>query len=389
MNIDQLRNDTPGTSFVTHFNNAGASLPTQYVNQAIISYLHEEETHGGYETADKYADKIKELYSNMANLIHADSDEIAITENASTAFSKALYSIDFHDGDEIITSEIEYGNNFLNYLNLRKRIDIKIITIPGTEDSAFDMELFLNSINPKTRLIAITHMPTNSGAIAPVEQIGEIAKIHNILYLVDTCQSIGHYPVYVDKIHCDFLTGTSRKYLRGPRGLGFLYVKKDILPQLQPAMLEMDGAQWNSSQDFHMIYSAKMFEVWEKSPALLLGMNEAVKYLLDIGIENVWSRINHLGRKLRNGLTDIKGIQLHDGPGELSGIISLTHNRYNVQEVKKQLKEYRINSSISGKHSSFSDMNKKGLEAVNRLSVHYYNSEQEIEKVLEVLNKLK
>jgi len=390
MNIAQIRKETLHCEDMIHFNNAGASLPTKYVNEAIIAFIKEEEATGGYEMQDKYDHEISGIYRELARLIKSGSDEISLSDGASTAFSKALYAIPFQAGDEIITSEIEYSSNYLNYLKVKKDKGIIITTIPKAEESPIDLEKLEQAIKKKTRLIAVTHMPTSSGAISPVAAIGKIAKAHNILYLVDTCQSIGHYPTFVDDINCDFLTGTSRKYLRGPRGLGFLYANKRVYEKLDPYMIEATGAAWKSKEHYDLSYTSKMFEAYEKPYGFVMGFKAAVKYANDIGIDKIWERTKMLGIKARSAFSNIEGVQIHDGGGqEKSGIVTLTIKNKSSEEIHSALQKQKVNSSICRTMSSLTDMESKGLMSCNRLSVHYYNTEEEIERVAYILQNIK
>ncbi|WP_235297143.1 aminotransferase class V-fold PLP-dependent enzyme [Portibacter marinus] len=390
MNIKQVRKDTPGAGEVIHFNNAGASLPTKFVNNAIKKWLDEEEMTGGYEMESKYESEIMGLYAEIAKLIHCSKDEIAITDNASTAFSKALYAIPFKAEDEIITSEIEYSSNYLNYLKLKKDKGIKLTLIPTDEEGPVDVEALKKAINKKTKLIAITHMPTSSGAIAPVKEIGKIAKQNNIIYMVDTCQSIGHYPTFVDEIQCDFLNGTSRKYLRGPRGLGFLYARRSIYEKLDPYMLEAMGAEWNGRDNYDLNYTSKMFECFEKPVGFMMGLKAAIHYANELTIEHIWTRIDELASYARERWSRIKGVQLHDGNGkELSGIITLTLKDQSPQKVQELLSKHGINSSLCKPFTSYTDMKNKGLASSNRLSLHYYNTLEEIERVADKLQNIR
>ncbi len=387
MDINKIRQETPFCEDLIHFNNAGSSLKPSIVNESIIEYLNAEAKVGGYELEADRSETLQEVHTEVAKLIDASFDEIALTENATNAFFKALFSIDFNKDDEILTSELEYGNNFISFLRLKKQTGLKITVVPSNDAQVYDIDALKAAINSKTKLIAVTHMPTNSGAISPVEEIGRIAKEHGILYLIDTCQSVGQYPLDVHKLHCHFLTGTARKYLRGPRGLGFLYVRKEVLPFLEPISIEMSGATWTSQDSYEKIESVKMFEAWEQSRAISVGMKHAVRYANNIGIQNIWSRIQELSSYARDRFEQIPGITLHDGLGPKSGIISLTKDGVEAQSLQAYLRSKQVNSSISQIHSSRLHMQSKNLTKSNRLSVHYYNTKSEIIKVAELLER--
>ncbi|MFT5833837.1 MAG: cysteine desulfurase/selenocysteine lyase [Cognaticolwellia sp.] len=386
MNIDKIRKDTPGSKFVTHFNNAGASLPTQQVLDATQLFLEQEAITGGYRFAEEEAEVIREFYVEAAKLIHAKPSEIALTQNASASLNLALYSIPFERGDVILTSEIEYGNSYLNYLNLKERKGIEIRVFPMDEEGHFDLEKFESYIDEKVKLIAITHIPTNSGIVAPVEAIGGIAKKYDILYLVDACQAIGQFPFNVEKIGCDFCTATSRKYLRGPRGLGFLYIRESVMENLSPVFLEMLFADWQSETGYQLNRSAKMFETWEKPYSLMVGFTAAIRYANELGMEHIWERIQYLADYFRKQLERVEGVTVHDFGAVKCGIVSFTKSEVSPQKIQQYLQSLEINTSVSARFSSVLDMDRRGLVAVNRASVHYFNTEAEIDLLVDAVS---
>lgn len=378
LNIDQLRAATPGVQNILHFNNAGCSLPIKEVIDVITEYLQLEAMMGGYEAKEQYQSTIDQFYTEAAQLINAKSEEIAIVGNASEGINKILYAIPFEKGDIILTSEVEYGNNYLNFLNLKREKGIEVQVVPNDKFGNIMLEKMEAMISPQVKLIAITHIPTNSGLIVPVEKIGVIAKKYNILYLLDACQSVGHIPVDVEKIQCDFLSTTSRKYLRGPRGLGFMYVRKGVLKKLTPPSLDMVTAHWDDAQNYHLEYDVKMFEHWEKSYALILGFSRALSYLNDLGIENTWKRIQYLSNLLREKLNQIEGVKVLDIGTQKCGIVSFILNDIPPEDLHKVLLQQSVNTSVSARFCTVIDMDKRGLKSVNRASLHYYNTEEEI-----------
>ena len=383
LNIDQLRAATPGIQNVLHFNNAGCSLAIKEVVDIITEYLQLEAMVGGYEAKELYQIPIDQFYQRAAQLINASPNEIALVGNASEGFNKALYAIPFQKGDIILTSEVEYGNNFINFLKLKKEKGIEVQIIPNDEFGNIMLDKMEEMISPQVKLVAITHIPTNSGLIVPVEKIGIITKKHNILYLVDACQSVGHIPVDVEKIQCDFLSTTSRKYLRGPRGLGFMYVRKGVLEKLNPPSLDMETAHWDDAQNYHLDYDIKMFENWEKSYALVLGFSKALSYLNELGVENTWKRIQSLANILREKLNAIDGVKVMDIGHQQCGIVSFIMDEIPPEDLQKVLLKQNVNISVSARFCTVIDMDKRGLKSVNRASIHYYNSEEEIDFFIE------
>src|SRR5688572_13371407 len=288
--IQAFRAATKGTAERIHLNNAGASLPPDIVVNTMVDFLQEEALNGGYETEAKYRAQLDHTHTLIAQLINAHPDEIALVENASAAWDIAFNGLHFQPGDEVITSEMEYASNVLGLLNAQKLYGIVIKMIPNDAQGNFSVSVLEAAITPKTKLIAVTHVPASSGNVLPVAAIGEVARKHHIVYLLDACQSVGQIPVNVQAIGCDMLAVTGRKYLRGPRGSGFLYVRRQILDKLK--LLFFDGRTVDSvnQQGFVVREDARRFEWYEKNPAVTLGLQKAVEYVLNIGVERIWQR---------------------------------------------------------------------------------------------------
>ena len=384
--LQQLREDTDGVKRVIHFNNAGSSLPPNVVRDAMIEYLTEEAELGGYETHSKHFKQLESTYGLIAQLINAKQGEIAIVENATVAWNAAFQSIPLHDGDEIITNQSDYASNYLSYLHHRNDLTVKVL--PTLDNGDPDVSALERFMTPKTKLVSITHMPTNSGLVNPAEAIGAVCKKHSVLYLLDACQSVGQYPVDVERIGCDMLSSTGRKYLRAPRGTGFLYVRKSVQEKLRPHWVDLHSAEWTGPDSYDVRKDARKFENWEGNRAALVGLNKAVAYLLDIGIENVWERTQLLGDLLRSKLKEVPKVALRDIGSVKSGIVSFTYEGLSAEEVKQRLFKSHINVSWNGLPNTFLDMTERGLTEVIRASVHYYNSEEEIDSFIAALKQL-
>jgi len=387
MNIKKVRKETPATKKIIHFNNAGASLMPQTVLNKIQKYYKEEGRLGGYETALKYNTELKEFYINAAKLLNCSSCEIAFVENATRAWDMAIYSIPFSSGDKIITSMYEYGSNVISYLHLKKLYGIEICYIPNNQSGTIDLDMLEKNIDNKVKLIAITHMPTGSGVINPAEKIGAIAKKYNITYLLDACQSVGQISIDVKKIQCDILSVTGRKYIRGPRGTGFLYVNKKILKNLEPPILDQHSALLISEKKYEILETAQRFETWEQNCAAKIGLSTAIKYLLSIGIENIQNRNNMLANYLREKLKTINGIEVIDLGEKKSAIVSFkTH--LNIDTLYQYLLKNNINTCISRGAGSLIDFKARNIEEALRCSIHYYNTKHEINIFIKILKQI-
>lgn len=378
LNIDKLRSETRGCEHVVHFNNAGASLMADPILESMISYLEEEACYGGYETAARYKPDLEATYTLIAELINAESKEIALMENATAAWNMAFYAIDFSPGDRILTSVSEYASNYINYLNLKKKTDISIEVIPNDAYGQTDTSAFSEMMNDRVKLVSITHIPTNNGLVNPASQIGKIVKNYDALYLLDACQSVGQYPIDVEQIGCDMLSATGRKYMRAPRGTGFLYVNKKVMDSLHPPFLDLHSAEWIAQDQLKVRDDARKFENWEANYAGIIGLQKAVSYILDLGIQKIWQRIQFLAAMFRERLEALPEVTVQDIGEVKCGIVTFTVSDRSAEEVKQYLNGHDINVSISTKSSTLLDMENRNLEEAIRASIHYYNTEEEI-----------
>jgi selenocysteine lyase/cysteine desulfurase len=376
--VQQLRAETRGTTEKIHFNNAGASLPPDVVVETVISYLQEEALQGGYELEAKYHPQLENVYPLIARLINAGTDEVATVENASVGWGIAFNGIDFKTGDQVITSEMEYVTNVIGFLNAKKNYGIEIKVIPNDGQGNFSLSALEQTISPKTKLIAITHIASTAGGMTPIIEIGKIARKHQILYLVDACQSAGQVPIDVKEIGCDMLAVTGRKYLRAPRGTGFLYVRKETQGQLRSFFMDGFSAPTVSETAFKTRDDARRFELYEKNRALSLGLGKAIEYALNIGVDRIWQRVQYLAGELRRELRTIEGITVHDSGERQCGIVTFSVQGADSLWVRNQLKAKNINVSIAKAISAVFYMNKNHLSIILRASVHYYNTEHEI-----------
>jgi cysteine desulfurase/selenocysteine lyase len=371
-----------------HFNNAGSSLPPDIVVDTVVSYLREEAAAGGYETEARYKEQLDNVYVSIARLINSRKDEIALVENASAAWSLAFKGLSFQKGDIVITSEMEYVTNLLGLLEFQKTHGIEVRMVPNDEQGNFSLAALEEAIGPRTRLIAMTHIPSSAGNVLPVADIGRIARKHNILYLLDACQSAGQIPIDVSEINCDFLAATGRKYLRAPRGTGFLYVRKEVQDQLTPLMMDGFSTRDVTLNGYVLREDARRFELYEKSRALMLGLGKAVDYALAIGLDNIWRRIQELAALMRAKLSAIDGITVHDRGNQLCGIVTFSVDAVDNALIKKELAAQNINVSIGQAHSTLYYMSRHNLDKILRASVHYYNTEEEIDIFCDALTAI-
>ena len=309
IDVERARRDTPATDKILHFNNAGAALMPTPVLQAQLRYLQLEADTGGYEAAAAEDDRIEAIYDSIARLLNADRAEIALVENATVAWDMAFYSIGFAPGDRILVAEAEYLSNQIAFQQVARRTGAVIDVVPSDEAGEFDVEALERMIDRRVKLIAVTHVPSNGGLVNPAAAVGRIARAHGILYLLDACQSVGQLPIDVAAIGCDMLSATGRKYLRGPRGTGFLYVRRGVLDRLEPPFLDLQSANWVAPDRYEMRPDARRFENWERNVAAQLGLGVAVDYALGWGLADIAMRIETLAAELRRRLDGNPGGQ--------------------------------------------------------------------------------
>jgi cysteine desulfurase / selenocysteine lyase len=388
LNIDKLRRETPGVQNRIHLNNAGAALMPLPVYLAVKDHLDLELNIGGYEAAAHAKPAFERTYDALADLINCDRSEIALVENATVGWQMAFYGMRFQSGDRILTAEAEYAANVIAYLQTAERKGIVIDFVPSDESGQMDVAALERMIDDRVKLISVTHIPTNGGLINPAVEIGAVAKRYNIPYLLDACQAVGQIPIDVEAIGCDMLTATGRKYLRGPRGTGFLYVRKGFMNQLDPPFLDMHSAEWTELSAYKMDPTARRFENWEFNTSGVIGLGVAVDYLKDIGIEAASTYLRGLAASARSALSEVPGITVHDIGTEKGGIVTFQHADHSPETIKAHLTKNKINVSVTRMSSTRFDLDKRGIKNLVRSSFHYYNNENEIEKLIDVLGKL-
>jgi len=388
IDVDRLRAETPGCAHVLHLNAAGASLPSKRTLDATVNHLQLEAEIGGYEAADRERARLDGFYPAVATLIGAAPSEIAFVENATRAWDLAFYSLDFQPGDRILTCRSEYSSNYISYLQVAKKTGAELVVVPDDTHGQIDVAALERAIDKRTKLISISHIPTQGGLVQPAEAVGRIAKAAGVMYLLDACQSVGQLPVDVTKLGCDFLSATGRKYLRGPRGTGFLYARQATTAGIEPIFLDNHAAKWTGDNEYTTFTNALRFENWERYFAGVLGLKEAVDQANELGMDAVWARLASLANGLRARLTAVKGVRLTD-LGEVQGaIVTFAVDGADHLALKAKLRNRKINVSVSTQFSSRLDLRHRGLLNVMRASVHLYNTEDELDRFVAALAEL-
>jgi len=387
--VARWRADTPGTAHRNHLNNAGAALMPASVHRVITEHLQLELETGGYEASDGRAEQVEASYDHLGRLLGAPARNIAVAANATDAFARALSSFDFRPGDVIVTSRCDYISNQLQYLALRQRLGVEIVHAPDLPEGGVDPDGVRRAVvaaGTRCRLVAITWIPTNSGLVQDVAAVGQVCRALDVPYLVDACQAVGQVPIDVTALHCDYLSATGRKFLRGPRGIGFLYVSDRALARGDyPLLVDMRGARWVADDQFALVDSAQRFEDWEFPYALVLGQGEAARYALEVGVETASTRAWTLAARLRRALEGIEGVRVLDRGATRCAIVTMAAPRGTPQALVDYLMERRINTVASLREYGRYDFGEKGVDGAVRLSPHYYNTEAEVDAAAEAV----
>ena len=391
IDVERARADTPACERVTHLNHAGASLPPRQVLDAQVEWLRAEAETGGYELADQRADDRQRTYDEVAALLGAGNDEIALVENATFAWHQAFWSLPLRPGDRILTCTVEYASSYVSYLQAQRRRGVAVEVIPDDEHGQVSIDALARLLDGDAGggdsgrgpvgLVAVTHVPTNGGVVNPVEDVGRLCRAAGVPFLLDACQSVGQLPVDVDAVGCDFLAATGRKFLRAPRGIGFLYARRSRFETMDPAFLDLLGAEWVAPDRYELRPDARRFENWESNQAAIAGLREAVAYARSWGLDAIADRVGHLAEALRARLADVPGVAVHDLGTRRSGIVTFTKDGHPAGEIKEALAGQGINVSVSEPSSTRLDADRRHLPPLVRASVHYLTTEAELDRV--------
>ena len=393
LDLERLRAETPGCESVTHLNNAGSALPPAVVTQAQVDHLRLEESIGGYEAHALAQDRIDAVYGSVAALTDCRQDQVALLESATAAWGRGFAAI--HNtrplgaGDRVLASSSEYASNVLPILQLARSRGATVEFIPDGNDGCTDVAAFASMLGPDVAVVAVNHCPSQNGLVNDVAAIGAALRAcgSDAWYLVDACQSVGQLPVSASVIGADFLSATGRKFLRGPRGTGFLVASDRAITELEPFPLDLHSAEWQAD-GFEVASGATRFESWEKSYAALLGLGAAVDYALDCGINALATRIQQLAGYARSSLAGVPWITVRDRGAYPSGIVTITHSAIAAPELAARIKSAGVNVSLSTPDYSRIDFDGHGVEGLVRISPHAYNTHDEIDTLVTIIAAL-
>jgi selenocysteine lyase/cysteine desulfurase len=384
--LDLWRADTPGCAGRIHLNNAGAALVPRPVQQAMHDHLALEAELGGYEAADARADAVSAAHAAVAALVGADARHIAFTSSATAAFVQAMSAFDLQHGDVVVTTRADYTSYQIQFLSLAQRLGITVVHAENGPDGGVDPQSVRDILRrTRCRLVHVSWIPTHSGLVQDVAAVGAVCEEAGVPYLIDACQAVGQMPIDVAALRCDYLTATARKFLRGPRGIGFLYASERALQRGDhPLFVDMRGATWVDPGTYRLAETAARFEEWEFAYALVLGLGAAAEYAAAVGIDVAHARAWRLAARLRTMLSELHGVQVLDPGDQPSAIVTASLGRP-AGPVMQQLRTFGINTSATQRWYGLRSFEGTDVESALRLSPHYYNTDDELDRAVGTL----
>ncbi|MGW0042390.1 aminotransferase class V-fold PLP-dependent enzyme [Rhodococcus sp. NPDC003348] len=379
---DRVRADTPGCVDRVFLDSAGSSLPPAPVLDEVIAHLRREAEIGGYLAAAERADDLAEVKVALAQLLGAQPTDLALVESATRAWADFFYAVPLSAGDRILITEVEYASNAIAALQRARSTGAIVEVVPSTPAGEIDLDALHRMLDERVRIVSLVHAPTNGGLLNPVREVVDLAHGVGALVLLDACQSVGQVPIDVHDLGVDALSATGRKWLRAPRGTGFLYLRPELARTMEPATLDLHGAQWAEESGYRLAPDASRFEFWECSVAGRLGLGAAVRYLLDLGVDEVEAAVSARAEFARTELAALPGVTVRDLGGHRTGIVSFTVDDLDPNSAREALADRKITVTVSGRGSTFVDMTRRGLEGVLRASPHYFNTFDDLERLV-------
>ncbi|MGI9319361.1 MAG: aminotransferase class V-fold PLP-dependent enzyme [bacterium] len=386
--IQRARAETRACENLIHFNNAGSSLMPAPVVDYLCNFLKLEESIGGYESVEREAAALDNFYHATARMLNCNAGEVAYAENATRAWDMAFYGLSFNPGDRILTTISEYGSNVIAYNQQAERYGVEVVFVPDDQYGQIDVEALRRMVDDRVKLISISLIPTGGGLVNPAMEVGKVARDAGIPYLLDACQAVGQLPLDVEAIGCDMLSATGRKFLRGPRGTGFLYVRSTMMDRLIPPFLDQHSADLISPGEYRMAEDARRFENWEQYFAGKAALGVSIDYAMDWGLVSIRDRVFFLAETLRTRLSEIDGVQLTDQGQVKCGIVTFAVAQQDAYQIKSELHKRKINVSVSDGSGNLVSFQQRGIEQVVRSSVHYFNTIEEIDIFINALKEI-
>lgn len=391
--VAEVRADIPFLNTGTIYLDNAATTPTpQPVVDAMLEYFSEYSANvgRGLHRATRRATEVFEAArSKIARVINAKPEEIVYTKNATEAINIVAQGLKWQKGDKVVATVLEHHSNLIPWQRLERTRGVKLDLISAAPDCLVEPAAAKKTIDKKTRLVTVSHVSNAIGSIQPIVKIGKLARDNGALFLVDAAQSVGHMPVDVKRIGCDFLAAPGHKGLLGPQGTGFLYVREGRFDELEPLLLGGGIVESVEEHSCKLVAPPQVFDAGTPNIPGIIGLGRACEYVMEIGIEKIAER----ERKLAEQTMEISGIERVQvyGPRDIEhrgGVVSFNVGGLDHHQVAAMLDEIANIAVRSGHHCAAPTMHHLGVDGTVRASVHYYNIEEEITKFTEVLRQI-
>ncbi len=386
IDVDRVRADTPGSHRGVFLDSAGSSLPPVQVLDEVVNHLRREAEVGGYRAAEERAEDLEAGYGVLARALGCEPDEVAFTDSATRSWLTVFDAIPLGPGDRVLSTEAEYGGNAVPLLRRAAEVGATVEPVPSDATGAVDVDALRSMLDERVRLVSLVHVPTNGGLVNPAEEVIAAARATDAIVLLDACQSVGQ--VDLSGLDADIVTGTGRKWLRGPRGTGFSVVRKRIRDRLVPRQVDLHSGTWEAPDRFSLRSDGRVFELWETGVADRLGLIAAVRYALDLGLAEIESAVVARAEYLRQGLAAVSGVTVHDLGTRRCGLVTFTVDGVAAAEVRDRLRDQHITVTVSGTTSTQYDMTRRGLDVIVRASPHYFITEGQLDEAVAAVARM-
>lgn len=388
--VEEVRSDIPFLDTgVIYLDNAATTPTPNPVIEAMLEYYREYSANIGrglHRATKRATEAFESSREKVAKTIGAKPDEIAYTKNATEALNLVARGLDWEKGDKVIATIFEHHSNLIPWQKLEEEIGIELEIVHENSDCIVEPSAIEEAIDERTRLVTIPHVSNAFGTRQPVEEVGEIAEENDILFSVDAAQAVGHMPVDVGEIGCDFLAAPGHKGLLGPQGTGFLYIREDRLDRVEPLLYGGGIVEAAEEHESDLVEPPQIFDAGTPNIPGVIGLGRAAEYVLGIGLEEIEERERKLVDRMLD-IGDCDEIEVY-GPGSAEGFggaASFNLKGMDHHEVSSVLDEVENIATRSGHHCAMPAMSHLGLDGNVRASVHYYNTEEDVGRFAEVL----
>lgn len=388
LKLAEVRQDTALQAGRRHFDHAGASLLSGATVSRMTQHLTLESQVGGYVAQERVGEELEAIYPLLADCFGGQASDYAITGSAVDSWTKLFYSLPIKAGQNIVTAHTEYCANFVAMLHDKAKRGYDIRVANRNVDQTLDLDHLESLIDENTALVCITWVGSSSGEIVPAAKVGEITARNGVPYLLDACQAAGHIPVDFAAVGCDMASGTARKFLRGPRGVGFLYASEKIRKILNPVVMTNQSASWDSTDSITCRTDARLYEAWERSVLSVLGFGVALRQFRDGGIKDLTDQTRGVSDYLRARLAALNSITAGCPEGSRGAIITFNKQGISPAEVKSRLEQQGIAVNVATVFHTRLDLESRNIDSLVRISPNYFTSKEDCDALIDALEAL-